>query len=141
MDFTVSEDFSARLSADLDKKYLKSGVKLGGSINENKIKLYTTDDHGKHSSFMTRTFYGKLSGNVLSGKFSVSGYALLLLGILAGFCIESIITAVVSGSLMSMVFPIAILALELLYFIFIKRLSYENDILIKKYLEGCIVEN
>ena len=141
MDYKVSPDFAEQLSADLDNKYLSSGVKLGGSIEENKIKLYTTDGRGKHSNFMARTFYGKVEGNVLSGKFSVSRYVILLFGILAGFCIESIVMAVISASLTSIFFPIVILLLEVLYFVFIKRISFENDTLIKKYLEGCIVED
>ena len=141
MDYKVSSDFAVQLSADLDNKYLSSGVKLGGSIDENKIKLYTTDDRGKHSNFMTRTFYGKVEGNVLSGSFSVSRYVLLLLGILAGFCIESIVMAAVSASLASLFFPIVILLLEVLYFVYIKKISFENDTLIKKYLEDCIVED
>lgn len=141
MDYKVSSDFAVQLSADLDNKYLSSGIKLGGSVDNNKIKLYTTDDRGKHSNFMTRTFYGKVEGDVLSGSFSVSRYVLLLLGILAGFCIESIVMAAVSASLTSIFFPIVILLLEVLYFVFIKRISFENDTLIKKYLEDCIVED
>lgn len=141
MDYKVSSDFAVQLSADLDNKYLSSGVKLGGSIDENKIKLYTTDGRGKHSNFMTRTFYGTVDGNVLSGKFSVSRYVILLFVILAAFCIESIVMAVISASLTSIFFPIVILLLEVLYFVFIKRISFENDTLIKKYLEDCIVED
>lgn len=141
MNFKVSENFTQQLSADLDKKYLSCGIKLGGSVDNNKIKLYTTDDRGKHSNFMTRTFYGKVEDNVLSGSFSVSRYVLLLLGILAGFCIESIVMAAVSASLASLFFPIVILLLEVLYFVYIKKISFENDTLIKKYLEGYIVED
>ena len=141
MDYKVSKNFMSQLSADMDNKYLSSGLRLGGSIDENKIKLYTVDDHGKHSNFLTRTFYGKLNGNVLSGNFSVSRYVLLLLGILAGFCIESIVMAIISASLMSLFFPIVILIMEVLYLIYIKRISFENDKLIKSYLEDCIVEN
>ncbi|MBQ7504017.1 MAG: hypothetical protein IJT79_01710 [Ruminococcus sp.] len=141
MNYKISENFARQLSADLDKKYLSSGVKLGGSIENNKIKLYTTDDHGKHSSFMTRTFYGKLNGDILNGKLSVSRYVLLLLGILAGFCIESIVMAVISASLISIFFPVVILVLEVLYFVFIKKISFENDKLINKYLEDLTIEN
>lgn len=141
MEYKVSDNFTQQLTADLDKKYLSSGVKLGGSVDDNKIKLYTTDERGKHSNFMTRTFYGRVEGNVLSGKFTVSRYALLLFGILAGFCIESIVMAIISASLTSIFFPIVILLFEVLYFVFIKKISIENDTLVKKYLEGCIVED
>ncbi len=141
MDYKISSDFARQLSVDLDNKYLSSGIKLGGSVDNNKIKLYTTDDRGKHSNFMTRTFYGRIEGNILNGNFSVSRYVLLLLGILAGFCVESIVMAVISASLISAFFPIVILIFEVLYLVFIKRISFENDTLIKKYLEGCIVED
>lgn len=141
MDYKISSDFARQLSVDLDNKYLSSGIKLGGSVDNNKIKLYTTDDRGKHSNFMTRTFYGRIEGNILNGNFSVSRYVLLLLGILAGFCVESIVMAVISASLISVFFPIVILIFEVLYLVFIKRISFENDTLIKKYLEGCIVED
>lgn len=141
MDYKISSDFARQLSVDLDNKYLSSGIKLGGSVDNNKIKLYTTDDRGKHSNFMTRTFYGRIEGNILNGNFSVSRYVLLLLWILAGFCVESIVMAVISASLISVFFPIVILIFEVLYLVFIKRISFENDTLIKKYLEGCIVED
>ncbi|MBR1730841.1 MAG: hypothetical protein IJ725_00185 [Ruminococcus sp.] len=141
MQYIVGDNFSEQLAADLDKKYLASGVKLGGDIKENKIKLYTTDDYGKHSSFAARTFYGKLDGNKLSGKFSISLYVVFLLGVLLGVCIESIVMAALSGSLQSMIFPIAIIIIEIVYFFSIKKISSENDKYIKKYLEACVVED
>ena len=141
MEFKVSENFKDRLISDLDNKYLGHGVKLGGSINDNKVKLYTTDDYGKHSNFATRIFHGKLNGNVLSGKFSISLYAALLLGILTVFCLESIVTAIISGSAQSIILPAAIIVIEIIYFFSLKRISAENDEFIKKYLEACIVED
>lgn len=141
MNYKVKSDFIQTLKSDLDKKYLASGVRLGGSIKDNKISLYTTDSHGKHSNFASRTFYGRAEGGVLTGRFSVSHYALLLLGLLTGICIESIVMAIISGSYISAAFPIAIIVVEVMYFIFIKRISAENDKLIKKYLEDCTVED
>ncbi len=141
MDYKVGYGFLEKLNNDLEKKYLFSGFRLGGKIKENKICLYTIDDHGKHSNFANRIFYGKVEGDTLSGNFSVSRYVILLLGILAGFCIESIVMSIISGSLSSIVFPIAIIVFEILYFVFIKRISADNDKLIKKYLEDCVIEN
>lgn len=141
MIYKVSEDFTEQLSRDFGKKYLSSGIKLGGDIKNDKIKLYTEDDHGKHSNFAQRTFYAKLNGNTLSGNFSVSRYVLILLIILAAFCVESIVMAVISASVLSVIFPAVILVIEVLYLIFIKKISYENDRLIKKYLEDCAVED
>ena len=40
-----------------------------------------------------------------------------------------------------MVFPIFILIIEALYFIFIKKISNNYEELIKKYLEDCTVED
>ena len=141
MNYNVKEDFLDQLSSDLNKKYLSSGIMLGGSIDDNKIKLFPEDSYGKHSNFAVRIFYGKINGNVLSGYFSVSRLVILLLGILAGVCIESIITAAISASIESMVFPIFILIIEALYFIFIKKISNNYEELIKKYLEDCTVED
>lgn len=141
MNYKVNEDFTEQLSRDFGKKYLSSGIKLGGDINGDKIKLYTEDDHGKHSNFAQRIFFATLSGNTLSGKFSLSRYVIVLLIILAAFCVESIVMAVISASVLSVIFPAAILIIEILYLIFIKKISYENDTLIKKYLEDCAVED
>ena len=141
MNYKVGNDFLEKLNNDLEKKYLYSGLRLGGSIKDNKICLYTIDEDGKHSKFDNRVFYGKVEGDTLNGKLSVSHFVILLLGILAGFCIESIVMAIISDSLSSIVFPIAIIVFEILYFIFIKRVSAENDGLINKYLEDCVIEN
>ncbi len=141
MNYNVNKDFLKQLSSDLNKKYLSSGIVLGGSIDDNKIKLYPEDIHGKHSNFAVRIFYGKINGNILSGRFSVSRLVILLLGILAVVCIESIIAAAIFSSLESMIFPIFILIVEALYFIFIKRISHDNEELINKYLEDCTVED
>lgn len=141
MNYKVKEDFTARLTTDIDKAKLGQGVILGGSIKDNKIKLYTTDVHGKHSNFATRIFYGKLIGNTLKGKFFISCYVCVLLAILAAVCIESIIMAVVSDSPTSVVFPAVIIVIEIIYLFSIKRISAENDMYIKKYLEDCTVED
>lgn len=141
MEYKVSDNFLVQLEADLDKKYLASGVKLGGSIKENKIKLYTTDEHGKHSNFATRIFNGRVNNNSLSGKFLPSLYVVLLLVILTFFCIESVVMAIISSSLQSLIFPVVIIAAEIAYFLSLKRISSDNDKLITKYLEDNKVED
>ena len=141
MEYKVNQNFMEQLTSDLDKKYLSNGVKLGGSVNDNKIKLYTEDDYGKHSNFTTRVFYGKLSGNTLSGKFSISLYVICLLGVLMAVCVESIVTAVLSKPFEAVIFPSAIIIIEIVYFLSLKRISAENDKLVKKYLEDCTVED
>lgn len=141
MIYKVNENFLEQLALDLNKKYLSSGLRLGGDIEKDKIKLYTEDDHGKHSNFTTRVFKASINGNTLSGGFKISLYVLVLLLILFAFCVESIIASIISGSLMSVIFPAVIIAVELIYYFLLKRLSAENDRLIIKYLEEQAVED
>ena len=138
MNYKVSSDFIQKLETDIDRKRLGSGMKLGGSISENKIKLYVTDDYGKHSNFASRIFYAKLNGNILIGNFSVSYYVIALLGILAGFCVESIVAAIIRGAVEALVFPIVILLVELVYLLSLKKISAVKDSYIIKYLEACV---
>ena len=141
MNYKVKDSFKQQLQSDLDNKYLAQGVRLGGSIKDNKVKLYTTDGHGKHSEFAARAFYGKLDGNILSGKFSVSHYVLILLGVLTAFCIESIVAALISKSIQSIIFPSVIIIIEIIYLLSLKRISAENDRYIKKYIEDNTIED
>lgn len=141
MIYKVKDSFRDDVSHLIGKKIFADGVLLGGSIDGDKIKLYTTDTHGKHSKFIARTFYGTLRGNTLTGKFFISYFVCFLLGLLAGVCIESIIMAIISDSMSSLVFPIVILAAEIVYLLSIKRISADNDKYIKMFLEDCRVED
>lgn len=141
MDYKVREDFLTKLDTDIDKKYLAPGLKLSGDIKGEKVQLYLTDDFGKHSNFINRTFYGKISRNTLSGKFRLSNYALIILGALFGVCIESIVSAIIFKGYSSLVLPSVIIFVEIFYFFYIKKLSLKHDSLIKKYLEDNSIEN
>ena len=131
----LKDDCLGIIRADLGKKYLKSGRRLAGSVEDNKIKLYTEDDYGKHSSFMTRVFVGNVSGNRLEGGFRLSAFVIALLAVLFAVCVESIVVAAITAQLSSLVFPIVVIAAELAYLFAIKNISKENDTLILKYLE------
>ena len=141
MKMNVGEGFGEKLKKDIGKRYLSSGQKLGGELNGDKVRLCIVDDHGKCSNFLTRVFYGRLEGKALVGSIRISNYALILLGVLLGFCIENIIATTITGSLSALIFPIIIIICEAVYFFMLKRISAENDGLLMKYLEESVIED
>ncbi len=141
MIFKVENGFKEKLKKDIGKRYMKSGLRLSGGVKENKISLCLEDDHGKRSNFLTRVFYGRLNGDTLEGSFRVSNYVLVLLGILLGFCVESIIVALITGALFGLILPCAVILCELIYFLSIKSMSKEHDELVLRYLEENKVED
>ncbi len=136
MEFRIGENASEIIKADLSKKYVSSGLKIAGKIKNEKLELYLEDDHGKRSSFMTRTFYGRLNNGVLSGNFRISNFALLMLGILLGVAIESIVMAFIKTNFYGMVLPAIIIVLEICYAFVIKNISGEHDAAVLSYLRG-----
>ncbi len=121
---------------DINKKYLKSGFRLGGSIKGNKLNLYIEDDFGKHSGFMSECFYGNFEGGRICGSFRMSNYVFVLLLILFLIAVESIVMAVINGSFSSAITPILIVAAEILYIFVLKRQSKGNNGLISEYLSN-----
>ncbi len=136
MFFKVNEGAENIIKNDLHKRYLMSGKRLAGEIKENKIKLFLEDDFGKHSAFMSRCFYGTVSKDGISGKFRASNYVIVLLLILFAVAVESIIAAVILGGYGGIIMPSVIIAAEIFYIVYLKRLSFEHDELIRKYLES-----
>lgn len=136
MRFTVNEDFTSTVKKDLKNKYLQSGKRLSGEIKGDKMVLFIEDDYGKHSAFMSQYFYGKISGDELNGSFRASNYIIILLGILFVFALESLIAAIVLKGFSGVILPSAIIVAVVLYFIYLKRLSAENNELIKNYLSS-----
>lgn len=134
MIFNVKEDFKSVIKSDLHKKYLKSGMRISGEINDDKIILFIEDDYGKHSAFMSQYFYGKIFENTIIGKFRAPNYVIILLAVLFAFSLESLIAAVVLQGYSGIVLPAVIMVAEALYFIFLKRISSESNELIEKYL-------
>ncbi|MCH5298215.1 MAG: hypothetical protein J1E96_00485 [Ruminococcus sp.] len=121
---------------DVDKKYLKSGCRLGGSVSGDKLHLYIEDDFGKHSSFMSQCFYGKFEDGKINGVFRVANYVLILLIILFLVAVESIVMAGINSSLSSVYAPVVIILAEILYLFALKRISSENNRLICEYLSN-----
>ena len=131
----VRDDCLASIGDVLGKKYLKSGRRIAGSVEGNKIRLYTEDDRGKHSSFMTRVFIATVSGNRLEGGFRLSTFVIVLLLVLFAVCVESIVVALIASQPTSAVFPTVVIAAEIAYLFAIKYISKENDALVLKFLE------
>lgn len=136
MVFNLGSDFKEKLNNDFNKKYLISGRRIAGEASDDKVKLYLEDDFGKHSAFTSRYFYGKISGDKLIGNFRPATYVIVLLLILMAVAIESLVAAIVLQGYSSIIMPCVIIAAVVLYFVFIKKLSSENDMLILKYLEN-----
>lgn len=134
MIYKIKEGFYEKLKNDIHKKYLSSGKILSGKIKDEKIELFLEDDHGKHSVFMSQIFYGKIIKWELSGTFRPSVYVLVLLGILLFFAVESIIAAIILKYYQGIIMPSVIIIAEIIYLILLKRLSSENNELIKNYL-------
>lgn len=134
MNFKIKEESIDIIRNDLNKKYLKSGKRLGGELSENKITLYLEDDFGKHSAFMSDYFYGKITGGEISGKFRAANYVIVLLIILFAVALESIIAAIIFKGYTSVIMPALIIAAEIFYFFYLNKLSTENNELIEKYL-------
>ncbi len=134
MEFTINNDFKSKLKSDLNKKYLKSGYRISGDVSDDKVVLFLEDDHGKHSAFMSQYFYGKINGDKLTGKFRASNYVIVILAILFAFALESLIAAIVLKGYNGVVLPSLIIAAEIIYFIYLNKLSAENNNLIKSYL-------
>ncbi len=136
MVFKTNGDFSSIIKNDLNKKYLYSGKRLGGDIFDNNVKLYLEDDFGKHSAFMSEYFYGTIIGEKLVGKFRASTYVIVLLAILFTVAVESIIAAIIFKGYISVIMPSLIIAAEIFYFFYLKKMSAENNELIIKYLSN-----
>lgn len=134
MTFEVKNDFESKIKNDLNKKYLKSGFKIAGSINGGKVKLYLEDDFGKHSAFMSQYFYGKIINGKITGQFRPANYVIILLIVLFLVAVESITAAVIFGGYSSVILPAVIIAAEVFYLYYLKRTSSENNELIKNYL-------
>lgn len=129
-----TENAKEVIQNDINKKYLKSGCRLGGSISEDKLCLYIEDDFGKHSGFMSQNFYGKIEDGKIIGSFRAATYVFVLLIILFLVAVESIVMAVIGDSLSSAAAPFVIIAAEVMYIFALKRLSAENNRLICEYL-------
>lgn len=136
MIFKTNNNSLQRLEADLDKKYLSSGLRISGDKKNDKLTLYLIDDYGKHSAFLNEYFYGKIEQGRITGNFRISNYALLLLGILLGFVIESLISAFIFKSFEGIALPLIICAAEVLYCFWLKRNSKMYNSLISNYLEN-----
>ena len=134
MEFTINNDLISKLKSDLNKKYLKSGGRISGDVSDNKVVLFLEDDHGKHSAFMSQYFYGKITGNKLTGKFRPSNYVIIILTILFLFAVESLIAAIILKGYNGVVLPSIIIAAEVLYFVYLNKISAKNNNLIKNYL-------
>lgn len=134
MDFYLNDNFKTQIKKDLSRKYLKSGKKIAGSISDEKIILFLEDDFGKHSAFMSHYFYGKIFENRITGKFRPANYVIVLLSILFLISVESITAAIILGGYTSVIMPVLIMIGELFYFYYLKRISSENDELIRNYL-------
>lgn len=135
MTFRFDERAKQRLFSDFNKKYLSSGLRISGDLQNDKLTLYLIDDYGKHSAFMNEYFYGKTAGNRASGNFRVSNYALILLIVLFAFVVESVISAFVFGKIEGIAVPFVIGAAEVLYFFWLRRNSKAHNRLIANYLE------
>lgn len=122
------------INNDINKKFLKSGSRLGGSIKGDKINLYIEDDFGKHSSFMSQCFYGKFDGTKIIGSFRIANYVLVLMVILFCIAVESIVMAVINNAFDSIIAPAVIISAEILYIFALKRASKENNKIIYEYL-------
>jgi hypothetical protein len=134
MTFKIKDDFSDNLKNDLHKKYLSSGKIISGSIKNDKVELFLEDEHGKHSAFMSQIFFGKIVSDKLTGRFRPAAYVMILLIILFAFAVESIIAAIILKYYQGVVLPSVIIIVEFIYLLFLKKLSFENNELIKNYL-------
>ncbi len=137
MIFNVSSDSKPTLNSDLGRKYLISGKRIAGDISKRKFSLYLEDDYGKHSAFMSNYFYGEfLNENKIKGKFRPATYVIVLLVILFAVAVESLTVSVLFKNYNGIAMPIIIMVAEIFYFFILKRLSFQNDELIKKYIEN-----
>ena len=135
MIFNISSNSKSTLKSDLGKRYLTSGKRIAGDISDKKITLYLEDDFGKHSAFMSNYFYGEfLSENEFKGNFRPATYVIVLLAILFAVSVESIVAAILFKNLSGVLTPIVVIIAEVLYFFVLKRISFENDTLIKDYI-------
>lgn len=139
--YKVSSDFKEKLNADLGKRHLADGYMLGGKLSGEKLALYPVDRYGKHSDFMLECFYGKLSGDKVTGRFRIGTYALVLLIILAAVAVETAVSAVIFADYLRAVFPTAIVAIEVIYLFWLKRASLNTNRAIEKYLGSFDNEN
>lgn len=124
------------LKADLNKKYLSSGLRISGDINDDKLTLCLVDDYGKHSSFMNEMFFGRISKSEITGNFRMNTYVIVLLIILFAFAVESVISAFVLKRFDGLALPIIIIAAEILYLIWFKRNSRPHNQLITNFLNS-----
>lgn len=137
---TINKDVNS------NKKYLKSGYKLGGDIADNKIQLQLNDDYGKHSSFMSQVFYGTITENStgceIKGIFRIKNTALILLLILLAVAVESIVASlIIKGISMDLITPALVITAEVCYCFYMKKSSAETNSLIADYLKSINNDN
>ncbi len=137
MIFNVSSDSKSILNSDLGRKYLISGKRISGDISKQKFSLYLEDDYGKHSAFISNYFYGEfLSENKIKGKFRPATFVIILLAVLFAVAVESLTVSLLFKNYDGIFMPIIVIVAEIFYFFILKRLSFQNDELIKKYIEN-----
>jgi hypothetical protein len=138
----VNEVLSA-VNADVEsnKRYIKSGCKIGGEVNGNKIQLQLNDDYGKHSGFMSQAFYGtatEVDGSCeIKGSFRLKNYVLILLAVLLAVAVESIVsTLIIAGISTDLFLPAIIIVAEIFYLFYMKRASKANNDIILDYINS-----
>lgn len=124
-----------------NKKYVANGYKIGGTVNNDKLKLYLNDSFNKHSNFMSMNFYGKVvsngSGSYIKGYFRLAAYVIVLLSVLMILCLQSFLfNLIFSGSVVDMATPLVILCLEILYICLVIKSSKATNVIIKEYLNS-----
>lgn len=131
------------INSDIDsnKKYVGNGYKIGGTVNNDKLKLFLNDSFNKHSNFMSMNFYGKVlsngDGSYIKGYFRLATYVIVLLSILMILCVQSFVfNLIFSGSVVDMVTPLVILCLEILYICLVIKSSKATNSIIKEYLNS-----
>lgn len=131
------------ITSDIDsnKKYVGNGYKIGGSVNNYRLKLFLNDSFNKHSNFMSMNFYGKVVSNgddsYIKGSFRLATYVIVLLSILMILCVQSfVLNLIFSGSVVDMATPLVILCLEILYICLVIKSSKSTNAVIKEYLNS-----
>lgn len=137
------EDVIQILKNDINSnnRYVGEGWKIAGTIGEEKVYLNLEDRMSKSSKFMNEVFCGKLSQannkTILKGSFRMDIYAIVLLIVLFLVALESVIaTFVLHGLSASIVFPLIIIAIVVIYFFSVKKRSKETNGYIEKYLNS-----
>ena len=124
------------LISDIDNKTFQDGMRLSGDVKGEKVSLYLEDSHGKHSHFACQTFYGKLSGNTLTGSFRISNFALVMLIILTVLAVENLVTSFIFSGISGVTLSVTIIIVEIIYLFALNKLSFEQNQIIKEYLES-----